>query len=124
MISVLIVDDHALIRKTLRTLLQREQDIAVVGEAADGEEAVRQVGELRPDVVVMDIYMPGLDGLQAARAIRSEFPETQVILISMYDTNEVGEALGTSGAAGFVHKQQIAAELVPLLRSTSGSLAH
>jgi DNA-binding NarL/FixJ family response regulator len=81
-LSILLVDDHAFFRDTLRRFLVRRDDVAIVGEAADGLEALRLVEQLRPRLVLMDIHMPRLDGIAACRAIRAEYPDTKVILYS------------------------------------------
>src|SRR5918998_2999224 len=90
-IRVLLADDHAVFRQGLRQLLELDDDLAVVGEAATGEEAQALVRELRPDVVLMDINMPDLDGIAATQAIRAARPQTQVIMLTMY--GEEGSAL-------------------------------
>tara|TARA_B100000315_G_scaffold113440_1_gene104011 strand:+ start:5788 stop:6477 length:690 start_codon:yes stop_codon:yes gene_type:complete len=104
-VRILIVDDHALFRQGLRALLETEGMAQVVGEATDGNEAVAKARELGPDVVIMDIGMPGMNGLEASRIITQQSPETKVIILTVYDSdNYFFEALD-SGASGYVLKQ-------------------
>jgi DNA-binding NarL/FixJ family response regulator len=116
MIRVVLADDHTLFREGLRALFASEGDIDVVGEARDGEEAVRQAGELRPDVVVMDILMPTLNGLEATRRIREAMPEVKVLVLSMYDDEEHILRLLAAGASGFMLKRATSDQLVRSLR--------
>ncbi|MCX5411586.1 response regulator transcription factor [Streptomyces sp. NBC_00059] len=110
-IRVLLADDQALVRAGFRSLLARAKTLAVVGEAASGEEAVRQAALLGPDVVLMDIRMPGMDGIEATRRILAELPTARVIILTTFDTDEhVFEAL-RAGASGFLTKEVEPAEL-------------
>jgi DNA-binding NarL/FixJ family response regulator len=110
-IRVLIVDDHSVVREGLRMFLVRDPDLEVVGEAADGAEALEQARQLRPDVVVMDLLMPVMDGIAATRAIRRELPETEVLaLTSVLESASVVEAI-RAGAIGYLLKDTRAAEL-------------
>ncbi|MEV0629769.1 response regulator transcription factor [Nonomuraea wenchangensis] len=110
-ISVLLVDDQALLRAGFRALLSRAKTLAVVGEAASGEEAVSQAVQLRPDVVLMDIRMPGMNGIDATRHILRQLPATKVIILTTFDTDEnVFDAL-RAGASGFLTKEVDLAEL-------------
>jgi two-component system, NarL family, response regulator NreC len=103
--KVLIVDDHALLRAGLASLLQNEGDIAVVGEAGDGEEALRMVDETSPDIVLMDINMPGMSGIECIRKIKVNHPDMKIILLTMYeDENYLREGL-KAGALGYVLKK-------------------
>jgi DNA-binding NarL/FixJ family response regulator len=111
-ITVFLADDHAVVRDGLRALLDAEDDIAVVGTAADGRDAVRRVSELRPDVAVLDIVMPDLGGIEAARQIRQVCPATQVVILSMYASDEyVVRALQT-GARGYLLKESAGEEVI------------
>ncbi|WP_432114450.1 response regulator [Streptomyces sp. S1] len=110
-IRVLLADDQTLVRAGFRSLLGRAKNLAVVGEAASGEEALRQAAVLGPDVVLMDIRMPGMDGIEATRRILAERPTTRVIILTTFDTDEhVFEAL-RAGASGFLTKEVEPAEL-------------
>lgn len=115
-IRVLLADDHTLFRAGLRALFAAEADIEVIGEAADGEEAFRQAGELEPDVVVMDILMPGMNGIEATRRIHAAFPAIRVMVLSMYDDEEHVRQLLAEGAAGFMLKTATPNDLVRALR--------
>lgn len=111
MIRVLIVDDHSVVRKGLRMFLGRDPALAVVGEAADGQEAVERSRALRPDVVLMDLLMPGMDGIAATAAIRQELPDTEVLaLTSVLESAAVVGAV-KAGAIGYLLKNTQAAEL-------------
>jgi len=116
-ISVLIADDQALVRAGFRMILDAEEDIEVVGEAKDGAEAVRAARELRPDVVLMDIRMPNLDGLEATRQVMAERAgEVRLLILTTFDLNEyVYEAL-RSGASGFLLKDAPAESLIAGIR--------
>jgi len=110
-IRVVLADDHTLVRSGIRALLERFDDVEMVGEAANGREALELVEKHRPNIVLMDIAMPELNGIDAARRIHQRYPNTRVLLISMYDNEEyVAEALAV-GAAGYVLKDASAAEL-------------
>ena len=110
-IRILIVDDHSVVREGLRMFLVRDPDLEVVGEALDGAEALQQARQLRPDVVVMDLLMPVMDGITATRAIRRELPETEVLaLTSVLESASVVEAI-RAGAIGYLLKDAQAAEL-------------
>ena len=111
-VRVLIADDHRLFAEALRTILSADQRIEVVGLAASGEEAVQQAGELEPDVVLMDINMPGVDGVEATRRIRAGLPDAQVLMVTGSDSREDVDAARSAGAAGYVTKDKIAAELI------------
>ena len=118
MIRVLLADDQALVRAGFRALLDAEDDIEVVGEAGDGEEAARFAEQLRPDVVLMDIRMPGVDGLAATRRIAGDerLRETRIVILTTFDLDEyVFEAL-RAGASGFLVKDTRPAELVQAVR--------
>ena len=117
-IRVLQVDDHEVVRRGLRKLLEFEPDIEVVGEASDGEEALRQVHLLSPDVVVMDIKMPGVSGLLAAKRLQEERFAGKVLLLSMYEqyTNQAIEV----GAAGYLSKGAKLDDIVSAIRKVHG----
>jgi len=103
-IRVLLVDDHTVVREGLRSMLASDQGIAVVGEAASGEEGIEKVEELSPDVVLMDIRMPGISGIEATKEIKEKAPITSVIMLTMYDSEMyVIEAI-RAGAAGYLTK--------------------
>jgi DNA-binding NarL/FixJ family response regulator len=116
MIRVLLADDHTMFREGLRALFASEGDITVVGEASDGEEAVRKAGELLPDVVVMDIQMPTLNGIEATRRICGALPQVKVLVLSMYDDEEHVRRLLAAGASGCMLKRATSDELVRALR--------
>ncbi len=114
---ILIADDHGIVRGGLRLLLDRQPDLDVVGEAADGAEAVRLALELRPDLAILDVSMPKLTGLQAAREIKAHAPEIDVLVLSMHDDERyVFEAL-KAGASGYVLKREADQDLVDAVRS-------
>lgn len=116
MVRILLADDHALFRQGLRSLLEAEPDFKVMGEARDGREALRHALEAHPDVVLMDIQMPGLDGVQATREILSEWPQARIIMLTMYrQDNYVFEAV-KAGARGYLLKDTDAASLVEAIR--------
>jgi DNA-binding NarL/FixJ family response regulator len=104
-ITVLLAEDHHLVREGFRSLLEDESDIEVVGEAATGREAVQLTRKLKPAVVVMDIAMPLLNGLEATRQIRKDFPATKVLILSAHSDDAYVEQVATLGAAGFLLKQ-------------------
>ncbi len=116
-IRVLLADDHALLREGIRALLSREGDIEVVGEAADGREAIARCRALRPDVVLLDIAMPGLGGLEAALEIRKETPDTKILVLTQYEDREYVTRFLKAGAAGYVLKKAAGAELASAVRS-------
>jgi two-component system response regulator DevR len=116
-IRVLIVDDHEVVRLGLRTLLADESDIEVVAEAGTAEEALTQVANHRPDVVILDIQLPGRSGLEACRDIRARFPETQVVILTSHSRENFIEQTLRAGAAGYVLKQVGNEELVRAIRA-------
>lgn len=117
-ISVLIVDDQRLVRTGIRVILESEPDIEVVGEAADGSQAISGVSELRPDVVLMDIRMPGMDGLEATRRILAR-TATRVLILTTFDADEhVYDAL-RAGASGFLLKDSPAGQLLASVRAAA-----
>jgi DNA-binding NarL/FixJ family response regulator len=118
-IRVLLVDDHAILREGVHALLAREPDILVVGEAADGQEALEQVPRLKPDVVIMDIVMPNMNGLEATRLITERHPESKVLILSMYDDHEYVVQIIQAGASGYVLKRVVTEDLVRAIREVN-----
>jgi len=116
-IRVLIVDDHTLVRDGIRALLTLVADIEVVGEAANGKEALEKVRELAPDVVLMDLAMPIMSGLEATRRIRREFPGTKVLALTQYDDSEYVVPVIEAGASGFVTKMAAFSELASAIQA-------
>lgn len=117
--TILLVDDHRIVREGLRTLLGQQPDLAVVGEAADGRDAVTQACLLRPDVIVMDIAMPELNGVEATRLILAELPAVRIVALSMYaDRRFVAEIL-RAGALGYVLKDGAFEELALAIRTVT-----
>jgi DNA-binding NarL/FixJ family response regulator len=115
-ISVLLVDDHALVRRGFRRILEDEADISVAGEASDGEEAVRLALELRPKVVVMDCALPGMNGLEATRKILDGFPEALVLMLSMHPEETWVQQALAAGARGYILKNAVDLELGAAIR--------
>ncbi len=116
-IKVLIVDDHTLVRDGIKALLMLALDIEVVGEAANGREALEKVKELSPDVVLMDLAMPVLGGLDATRRIRKEFPGTKVLVLTQYDDSEFVVPAIEAGARGFITKMAAFSELATAIQA-------
>jgi len=114
---ILLVDDHAILRAGLRALLGGYPDLEVVGEAGDGEEAIAKVNELEPDVVVMDIAMPGMNGLIATRQILEAHPKTRVLVLTQHSNKEYVLPLLKIGVAGYVLKQAVDTDLVAAIRA-------
>jgi DNA-binding NarL/FixJ family response regulator len=118
-IRVLLADDQALLRKGFRMILEEESDIVVVGEAADGEEAIRLTGQHGPDVVLMDVRMPGMDGIEATAGIVAAYPESRVLILTTFDLDEYAFAGLRAGASGFLLKDVPPAELVGAIRTVA-----
>ena len=114
---MLLAEDHTIVRKGLRALLADEPDVEVVAEAEDGSEAVRMAQQLRPDVVLMDFSMPGLNGLEATRQIKRWVPEVKVLVLTRYADEEHVSQVLRAGASGYVVKRAAPAELVLAIRA-------
>ncbi len=115
-IRVLICDDHVILRDGIRTLLERQDDICVVGEAGNGREALARVAELNPDIVLMDVAMPEMDGIQATRLIKQQFPDVKVLILTQHDDREYVGSLLQAGASGYVLKRSGGHEVSLALR--------
>lgn len=115
--TILIADDHPLVREALHQSLEGEEDMKVVAEASDGEEAVKLVSELKPNVVVMDIVMPRLNGIEATRKIKEIAPDTAILILTAYDDDEYVLGLLDAGAAGYLLKSARGRDLVGAIRA-------
>lgn len=120
-IRVLLVDDHVAVRQGIRTLLEMHSELDVVGEASDGLEAVELVRNLEPDIVLMDVRMPVMNGIEATRQIRSEVPRTLVVGLSIYEDSCVVEMMKEAGAAVCVSKGRSCQDLYEVLVSLNGN---
>ena len=116
-IKVVLADDHAIVREGTRELIQREPDLEVIGEASDGAEAVALAEKLAPDVVIMDISMPGVNGIEATRLIKKVRPTTAVLILTAYDSEQYIMAILEAGAAGYLLKSVRGQELIEAIRS-------
>ena len=114
---VLIVDDHEIFRRGLRALLEPSLEWQICGEAVDGMDAVEQCLSLKPDIVVLDVSMPRLNGLEAARLIKKQTPEPQIVIITQHDSPQIRSAAVEAGARAFVTKSAVGSELVSALRT-------
>lgn len=118
-ISVLLVDDHALVRRGFRRMLEDDPDISVVGEASDGEEAVRLAIDLRPSVTVMDCALPEFSGIEATRRIRGALPDARILMLSMHSEETLIRQAMDAGARGYILKNAMDLDLVTAVRSVS-----
>lgn len=116
-IRVLLVDDHAMLRKGMALLLNSEDDIEIIGEASDGDEAIEQVRSLRPDIVVMDISMPKLNGIEATRQIVAESPDSKIIALSIHSAKSFVDDMLNAGASGYLLKESVPEELLHGIRA-------
>ena len=117
-LRVLVVDDSEIVRRGICQILQSQVDIEVVCEAANGADAVRKVREHRPHVVLMDITMPVMNGFEAARRIKHEFPSTLILVVSQFDSAPFAREAIAAGASAYIVKSNASAELIPILRKT------
>jgi NarL family two-component system response regulator LiaR len=115
-ISILLVDDHKIVREGSRQLLEQFDDMNVVGEASDGLEAIRLAGELHPEVIVMDVRLPNLNGIEATRSITTSFPEIKVLILSAYDDDSYIFPLLEAGASGYLLKTSSGKEFAEAIR--------
>ena len=116
-IKVLLAEDHAVVRQGIREILQREEDIEIVGEVGDGEEAVQAAGQVEPDVILMDIAMPKLNGIEATRQIKKSHPSISILVLTAYDNEEFIFALLEAGAAGYLLKNVQSRQLLTAIRA-------
>jgi DNA-binding NarL/FixJ family response regulator len=116
-IKILLADDHRILREGLRNLLAQQTDMTVVGEAADGKEAISLARQLKPDVVIMDVVMPGLDGVEATRRIRAEVPTAKIVALSMHSDRRYVSEMLRAGAAGYLVKDSAFDELNQAIRT-------
>lgn len=120
MITVLIADDHSIVRAGLSRLVEESGDMAVVAEAADGREAIRLIRKLRPDVAVIDLSMPEIDGLEVINRLRPEFPDLPIIVLTMHTENQYVVRAIEAGARGYITKQSAPENLVHAIRKVHG----
>ncbi len=116
-IKTLVVDDHAIMRDAIRALLSHHDDIEIVGEASEGTESIKKARELGPDVVLMDIGMPGLNGIEATHRIKRKNPKVKILFVTQYENKGYVLSAIKSGAAGYVPKRALASELISAIRT-------
>ena len=116
-IKILIVDDHAMIRMLLRRHLEAQEDFVVVGEAEDGREGIAKAETLLPDVILMDVAMPGMDGIEATRIIHERLPQVKILILTLYSSSENSMRARQSGALGYVLKESIDDEIVTAIQT-------
>jgi DNA-binding NarL/FixJ family response regulator len=121
MARVLIVDDHAVVRRGVRALLQPSQNWEICGEAENGEDAIRLAQDLKPEIIIMDLSMPVMNGLQATRAIRQSLPEVKVVLFSLHTSSELVRSIFMAGAQGYVLKSDAETDLITALETVYGN---
>jgi DNA-binding NarL/FixJ family response regulator len=117
MIKVVVVDDHTILRQGIKALLDNQEGIEVVGEAKDGREALKIIEETLPDVILMDIAMPGLNGLEATRRIKKKFPKTKVLVLTMYTNEEYIFQILNAGANGYLVKETAFQDLISAIKA-------
>lgn len=115
-IRIVVADDHAILRDGICSLLERQPGITVVGQAGNGQEALAQAGKLRPDIVLMDVAMPVMDGLEATRRIKTAYPEIKILILTQHDNREYVEPLLQAGASGYVLKRSGGREVLMAIR--------
>ncbi len=115
-LRILIVDDHAVVRAGIRSLIEGQPDLEIVGEASGGEEAIQKTAELRPELVLMDIAMPGMSGIEATRRIKKDFPGTMILVLTMHDDEEFFFPVLRAGASGYVLKEVEPQDLLNAIR--------
>lgn len=118
-IRLVLADDHAVVRSGTRELLEQQPDLKIIGEASDGNEAVRLAGELQPDVIVMDVRMPAMSGVEATRQIKATYPNVKVLVLTAHDDDEYVFALLQAGANGYLLKTAEIEELVRAIRTVA-----
>ena len=118
-IRILVADDHALVREGITAIMKLQEDLEVAGEAADGKETIRKAGKLRPDIVLMDIAMPGLGGLEATVEIKKTHPEIKILVLSQYDDKEYVSRLLKAGVSGYILKHAVGTDLVAAIRAVA-----
>jgi len=116
-LKILVVDDHELLRKQVCSLLESHPEFKVVCEASNGLEAIRHAGELQPDVVILDITMPVLGGIEAAVRIRGVAPKTRIIFLSQYNSGSIAQTALATGALAYVVKSAVSTDLIPAVQS-------
>ncbi|MDX1413323.1 MAG: response regulator transcription factor [Candidatus Promineifilaceae bacterium] len=123
LIRVLVVDDHALVRKSISEMLSREPDLEVIGTAENGRDAIEKAKDNKPDVIVMDVSMPELDGIRAAGVLQALGISSQIIMLSMHHSSALVQQARKNGAAGYVVKQQSSRDLIPAIRAAFAGTA-
>ncbi|MGE5189596.1 MAG: response regulator [Gemmatimonadota bacterium] len=116
---ILVADDHALVREGVIAILKRHDDVEVAGEASDGKETIQKAERLKPDIVLLDIAMPGLGGLEAAVEIKKSHPEIRILILSQYDDKEYVSRLIKAGVSGYILKHAVGTDLITAIRAVA-----
>ena len=116
-LKILVADDHKYISMGLFSLIGRETDVEIIGRALDGESAIRMAREMKPDIIIMDVGMPGVDGITATKKIMSEMPDTKIVGLSVHTDPETVKKMIDAGAKGYVFKDRLFDELMPAIRA-------
>jgi DNA-binding NarL/FixJ family response regulator len=122
-VRILIVDDKPLVRDGIRAFLELHEGFTVCGEASDGLEGIKKAFELKPDVVLLDLSMPNLDGMEATHLIREGWPQAEIIIVTSHNSLEAARLAATVGASGYVTKSLIPSDLVPMVKEVMGKHA-